>query len=132
MHSLDDVMRKHKDISLDKENVFPSWLRDYNKVTALPHVSIGFDTGNSDCMIHRRIQHGPCILAFTTHLCSHTGSLHVSSGSSACRFTCTSSQACTLVSKDTIEQPPANMQAAFSDTQMVSMRVHYRSALQDI
>ena len=32
MHSLDKVMREHKDISFDKENVFPTWLKDYNKV----------------------------------------------------------------------------------------------------
>lgn len=34
MHSLDKVMREHKDISLDKENVFPTWLRNYTKVSA--------------------------------------------------------------------------------------------------
>ena len=38
MHSLDKVMREHTDISVDKENVFPSWLKDYNKVIRKPCV----------------------------------------------------------------------------------------------
>lgn len=33
MHSLDDVMRSHKDISIVQEVNFPSWLVEYNKVT---------------------------------------------------------------------------------------------------
>ena len=38
MHSLDKVMREHTDISLDKENVFPTWLKDYNKVIPKKYV----------------------------------------------------------------------------------------------
>ena len=39
MHSLDDVMRTHTDISIDQEVNFPSWLVEYNKVhPAIPDV----------------------------------------------------------------------------------------------
>lgn len=34
MHCMDKTMREHKDISLPKDTVFPSWLKDYCKVTA--------------------------------------------------------------------------------------------------
>lgn len=34
MHCMDRTMQEHKDISLPKETVFPSWLKDYCKVNA--------------------------------------------------------------------------------------------------
>lgn len=34
MHCLDKSMQEHKDISLPKDMVFPTWLKDYCKVNA--------------------------------------------------------------------------------------------------
>lgn len=45
MHSLDEVMREHQDISLDKDKVFPSWLRDYNQVNGPTLTTVTADTG---------------------------------------------------------------------------------------
>lgn len=33
MHCMDKTMREHKDISLPTDTVFPSWLKDYCKVS---------------------------------------------------------------------------------------------------
>ena len=35
MHCMDKTMQEHKDISLPKDTVFPTWLEEYNQVTSL-------------------------------------------------------------------------------------------------
>ena len=37
MHCMDKKTQEHTDISIPKNIMFPSWLRDYNQVTCVKH-----------------------------------------------------------------------------------------------